>query len=201
MLFSSILKLFGEYFFLIDYIIAGLILLAVFILFYFKKIDKFLLTLFFLGFAIGLLWEIPLGLARELEVPIATFSGSEPLAPFPFHSIIHSIWDGGLFLLGVGFIWLYSKNNFFDRFNIKELLILEVWGQVQSFIIELSSILGGGWEYIPYWWNPNLFFIQGHNFTLLPQLIWIFASILFYFCAIKIKNRLKRNNSMNSKLE
>jgi len=190
LLFSNILDFFSKNFFLIDYAIAFSILLVVLILFFSKKIDKFVLYLFFLGFVIGLLWEIPLGLARELEIPIATFSDSKPLTPFPFHSIIHSIWDGGLFLIGVGFIWIYSKESFFSKFNIKELIILEVWGQIQSLIIELSSILGGGWEYIPYWWNPSLFSIQGHNFTLLPQLIWILATILFYYLGIRLKKIL-----------
>jgi len=193
MIFSNIVNFFSENFFLIDYIIAGLILVVVLILYFSKKITKFVFYLFILGFLIGLLWEIPLGLAKALEIPIVTFSDSKPLTSFPIHSIIHSLWDGGLFLIGVGFIWLYSKDDFFSKFNIKELLILEVWGQFQSLIIELSSIVGGGWEYIPYWWNPSLFSIQGHNFTLLPQLIWIFASILFYFLAVGTKKNLKSN--------
>ncbi|TFF85355.1 MAG: hypothetical protein EU551_04245, partial [Promethearchaeota archaeon] len=170
-------------FFLLDYALAGFIIIIVLGLFLLKKINKYILYLFILGFLIGLLWEIPLGLARELEIPIATFSTSKPLLPFPFHSIIHSLWDGGIFLIGVGFIWLYSKDSFFSKFRLSELLILEVWGQIQSLIIEISSIVGGGWEYIPYWWNPSLFTINGHHFTLFPQLIWILASILFYFLA------------------
>lgn len=193
MIFFSFIEFFGKYFFLIDYVIAGFILLIVLLLYFFKKIDRFVLYLFFFGFLIGLLWEIPLGLTREFGIPIATFTGSRPFAPFPLHSIIHSLWDGGLFLIGVGFIWIYSRNDFFSKFNIKELLILEVWGQFQSLIIELSSILGGGWEYIPYWWNPSLFSIQEHNFTLFPQLIWVLASILFYFLAIRIKRNLKNS--------
>jgi hypothetical protein len=176
-------------FFILDYLLAGLILIVVLILFLSKKINIYVFYLFLLGFLIGLIWEVPLGLARELEIPIATFSNSKPLLPFPIHSIIHSLWDGGIFLVGVGCIWLYSRNNFFNGFQWKELLILEVWGQIQSFIIELSSILGGGWEYIPYWWNPCLFSINNHCFTLFPQLIWVFASILFYYLAVWIKRK------------
>jgi hypothetical protein len=191
MLFSNFLIFISENFFIIDYAIAAVILIAIVLLFVFKKITKFVLYLFLLGFAIGLLWEIPLGLARELEIPIATFSGSRPIAPFPIHGIIHSIWDGGIFLIGVGFIRLYSKENYFSNFNIKELIILEIWGQIQSLIIEISSILGGGWEYIPCWWNPCLFWMNGHAFTLFPQLVWFFAAMLFYFIAIKIKANLE----------
>lgn len=191
MLFTNNFNLFDNAFFLLDYILAGLILVVVLILFFSKKINAYVLYLFFLGFLIGLIWEIPLGLTRELNIPIATFSNSRPLLPFPIHGIIHSIWDGGIFLIGVGFIWFYSKDSFFSRFNIVELVILEIWGQLQSFFIELSSILGGGWEYIPYWWNPSLFVINGHHFTLFPQLIWVFASILFYFLAVKIKVKIK----------
>ena len=183
-------------FFLIDYVAAGLILAVVLILFFLKKINRFVLSLFFLGFLIGLTWELPLGLARELEIPIATFTNTKPFMPFPLHSIIHSLWDGGIFLIGVGFIWLYSKEAFFNSFNLKELLILEAWGQVQSFIIELSSILGGGWEYIPCWWNPSLFVINGHCFTLFPQLVWVVAGVVFYILAVKIKRILsERSNS------
>ncbi len=182
--------LFGSLFFLVDYLLAALILVIVLAIFLLKKINKYVVYLFLVGFLIGLLWEIPMGLARELELPLATFSGGKPLLPFPFHSIVHSIWDGGIFLIGVFLIWLYSREQFFNEFRIGELLILEIWGQLQSLIIELSSIIGGGWQYIPYWWNPSLFMVGGHHFTLLPQLIWIFASILFYILAIKIKKIL-----------
>ncbi|MBD3196146.1 MAG: hypothetical protein GF317_13895 [Candidatus Lokiarchaeota archaeon] len=190
MVLGNIFSLFSDFFFLIDYVFAGIILAIVILLFIIKKISKFGLFLFFLGFLVGLLWEIPLGLARELDIPIAILSTSKPLSPFPIHSFIHSIWDGGLFLIGAFFIWTYSKEEYFNKFNVKELLILEIWGQLQCFIIELSSILGGGWEYIPYWWNPVLFTINGHNFTLFPQLVWIIASIVYYILALKLKPKI-----------
>ena len=56
--------------------------------------------------------------------------------------------------------------------------------------MELLSTGSGGWEYNPSWWNPSLFLFNGRHITLVPQLIWLAAPVLFYLAALKIKKKL-----------
>lgn len=65
-----------------------------------------------------------------------------------------------------------------------------IYGQISELIVELTSTLSEAWEYIEYWWNPRLFIFNGYNITLLPQLIWLTAPIIFYIIAVKLKQRL-----------
>jgi len=64
-----------------------------------------------------------------------------------------------------------------------------IWGQLSELSVELISTFSNIWEYIEYWWNPVLFVYNGHNITLLSQLIWFVAPIVFYIIAINIKKR------------
>lgn len=165
--------------------------LIVYISYRTEYLDKFYWYLFWVGFFLGLCWELPLSLANEIEIyPPARFMTPVPLsAPFSIFviAITHSLWDGGLFLLGAWFINLICKKPYFDKFKWSELSILIVFGQVSELIVELVSSLNRGWEYIVYWWNPRLFVFNNHDITLLPQLIWLVAPIVFYFFALKLK--------------
>ena len=171
--------------FVLDYIAAILILLIVTILFIRKKINKNAWVLYWVGVGLGLIWEIPIGLTREMGVPIAEFIKPRPVLPFPLHSIMHSIWDGGIFLVGIFLVYKILSSPHFKNFNKSELLIFIVWGQLQSVILEIVSLVIGLWNYIPSWWNPSMFEIKGHYFTLFPQYVWLFASIIFYYLTLK----------------
>ena len=169
------------------------ICLIILVLYKTKKIDKFIFSLFWIGFLLGLCWELPLSIANEISLfPPARFISPVPL-PCPFSVIMivitHSFWDGGLFLLGVWFVQLVCKKPCFEKFRGRELGVLIVYGQVSELIVELASTFSNAWEYIVYWWNPRLFIFNENNITLLPQLIWLIASIVFYFFAIKLKFR------------
>jgi hypothetical protein len=100
--------------------------------------------------------------------------------------ITHSFWDGGLFLLGMVFVKLFCKNEHFTSFRICEFSIFLLYGQISELIVELASTYSNAWEYNVYWWNPVLFVFNGHNISLLPQMIWLGASIIFYYIIIKL---------------
>jgi hypothetical protein len=106
-----------------------------------------------------------------------------------------SFWDGGLFLLGYWFITIICKGPYFAKFNIRELGILLIYGQISSFMVEMIAVASGGWEYPVTPWNPLLFKFLGGNITLGPQLIWIAAPLAFYFIALKIRPRFIELNN------
>ena len=181
------------FFYWFIWIVGILICLLVYFLYKFKKIDKYFWYLFWFSFILGLCWELPLSIANEISnFPPARFIIPTPL-PAPVSTILiiltHSLWDGGLFLLGVWFIRLICKNPIFEKFKLGEFTILIIYGQVSELIVELTSTFSNAWEYIVYLWNPLLFTFNGHNITLLPQLIWLAAPIVFYFIALKFKSR------------
>ncbi len=175
--------------------IAGiLICLTVYFLYKFQKISKNFWYLFWTGFLLGLCWELPLSIANEISsLPPARFIIPPPL-PSPVSTILiiitHSLWDGGLFLLGVLLIRIMCKKPIFERFKSCEFAIMIIYSQVSELIVELTSTFSNAWEYIEYWWNPRLFIFNGHNITLLPQLIWLAAPIIFYFIALKLRKWL-----------
>jgi hypothetical protein len=179
------------------WIVGILICTAVFILYKTEKLNKYYWYLFWLGFVLGMIWEVPLMIANEISpTPPARFIIPTPL-PSPYSIIIiiitHSFWDGGLFLLGVLFIQLICKKQLLEKFKLSELIVLTIYGQISTLIVELISTSSGGWEYYVYLWNPLLFTFNGHHITLLPQLIWLAAPIVFYIIAIKLNQRLNHD--------
>ncbi|MFX1417968.1 MAG: hypothetical protein ACFE9N_03490 [Promethearchaeota archaeon] len=184
------------FFYWFVWIVGIFICIIVYYLYKSKKLDGYFWYLFWVGFILGLLWEVPLITANEISsFPPARFIIPPPL-PSPYSSIViiitHSLWDGGLFLLGVWFIQLICKKPILEKFKLSELIVMIAYGQISTLIVELLSTSSGGWEYYVYLWNPLLFTFIGHNITLLPQLIWLAAPIIFYFIAIKLKPRINQ---------
>ena len=165
-----------------------------------KLVGEFTWYLYWIGFAIGLLWEVPMSIADDFGIyPPVTYITPAPFL-IPISTIIimitASLWDGGLFLLGLLFVKIICKKPHFDGFNWKELGVLLIYGQVSELIVELVSSTSSGWEYNVYWWNPRLFIFNGCNITLMPQLIWLAAPILFYFVLIKLMLRFSNIQSI-----
>ena len=187
---NTLLELFRANFFLIDFIIGGTTPIAVYFLYRTGRIDKFIWILFWLGFALGLTWEIPMS-------ALTTFSETNPVHFFireiPVHFtvwiVMHSFWDGGLFLLGVLLVYKICGGPVFERFRISELAVLVLWGQVSELWVETTSILGEAWVYIPRPWNPVIFKFMGHDVTLMVQIIWLVATIVFYFAALFLRSK------------
>ncbi len=182
------LELFRANFYRIDFFIGVMTPVAVFLLYRRRSIDRFVWRLFWMGFALGLTWEVPMQVLNALGPDLAVHSYTRPPAVhFSAIILLHSFWDGGLFLLGVGLIHWICGAPAFARFKPCELLVLLVWGQASELWVELTSLLGEAWAYIPRPWNPSLFKFHGQNITLMPQLIWLGASIVFYLIALKAK--------------
>ena len=55
-----------------------------------------------------------------------------------------------------------------------------VWGQTSSWVVEWTAARTGMWAYEPAGWNRSLYRLSnGKHLTLLPQLVWLFASPTF----------------------
>ena len=185
----ELLDFFRTNFYWVDFTIAVIIIIVVIFLYKTKRLERSSWILYWIGVGLGLLWELPMSVANEIGIyPPAMF-----LNPLPVHFsvivITHSLWDGGLFLAGVWFVHRFSKEPYFEKFKLSEFIILIIWGQLSELAVELISTFSNAWEYISYWWNPTLFLFNGHNITLLPQLIWLVAPIVFYLIAIKLKKK------------
>lgn len=182
---DALLEHFRSHFYWIDFTIGGLTPLAVYSLYRSGRIGRFFWILFWVGFGLGLTWEVPLSTLNQYS---ELHAAARFIRPLPTHFtvliLMHSFWDGGLFLLGVGIVHLICRPPRFTRFRWCELAVLLVWGQASELGVELTSTFGEAWVYIPRPWNPSLFHFHGQPITLLPQLIWLVAPVIFYGIAV-----------------
>jgi len=174
-------------FYQIDLLIGFGAPILVFILYRTKKINQFSWYIFWIGALIGLSWEIPMFVLNFENI----FVIKELIQAYPVHYIVfmisHTLWDGGLFLIGYWLVKLICKEPNFDNFYIKELSILIVFGQIQELIVEIGAVSNNRWTYIVYWWNPALFYINGYPITLFPHIYWLFGTLIFYYVLLKLK--------------
>lgn len=193
---ETLFELFRSNFYWIDLFIGGSAPVVTYVLYKSGRVGRFIWVLFWVGFCIGLTWEVPMQLLNELSQGHAVHSYTRP-PPFHFSVIIisHSLWDGGLFLLGVFMVRLVCKKPIFERFQARELIVLIIWGQASELWVELTSTLGEAWAYIPRPWNPSLFKFNGQDITLMPQLIWLAAPIAFYFIALKVRGTAREEEA------
>ena len=189
---------FQDMFYFLDLLVGFTAPILAYILYRTEKIDKFSWYVFWIGAVVGLTWEIPMFVGSyetNFFIPLET------IRPYPFHYIVflisHTLWDGMLFLIGYRLVLLLSESPRFKEFNLKELIILIIYGQIQEIIVEVGSISNSAWTFIVYWWNPALFYVNEYPITLYPQLAWLFGSILFYFILLKLRPKLteKRTKS------
>ena len=185
----QIFEIFQAAFYWLDMAIAiGFVVIAI-ISYKYQLINKLTFILFWIGVAIGLTFEIPIFLITEIGLyPMLQYLITPPY-PFYITIILHSFWDGGLFLIGIMLIYRFCEAPHFEKFNIKELLLLMIWGQAQAIGIEMLGSFGGAWEYIPYPWNPPILILFGHYFTIFIQIVWLIVPIIFYFIALKLKQK------------
>ncbi|MGF1507144.1 MAG: hypothetical protein GYB64_09865 [Chloroflexi bacterium] len=177
--------------YLLDVLIALGIVITVSVLYGTKVMGQFTFSLFVLGCALGSVWEFGLHAAQALSAePIFRHLTEWPL-PTLLQPLLHSFWDGGLFLIGVGLVvWLLPAPHF-EHFRPAELLVLLGWGVGSALLIEVIAS-AGAWEYIPRPWNPALFTVNGVTITALPLMIWFVASILFYIGALGLQTHQNR---------
>lgn len=153
-----------------------------------NRISLYIWKLFWIGVLLGLFWELPIFvLSKVSNTSIIIWVRELPLH-YAFFLASHSLWDGGIFLLGVLIVYLLKKDQYFTKFNWVELIIFIVYGQVSALLVELSSVTNDGWVYVNrYDWNPALFYYNHRPITLLPQVIWLTAPVIYYFIAVRMK--------------
>jgi hypothetical protein len=186
----------AEYFYWIDLVIALCIPLLFVSLYRTRRISQYSWLLFWIGCGVGALWEISFYF-------IGPYFSSDPLyvlktpTPYPLFLLhfVHCFWDGGLFMIGVWLVKRLCRAPHFERFRFQELAVLLMWGQLQELAVELISTGSSGWAYVPHWWNPSMFQFRGSDITLLPQLIWVVAPIVFYVLATRVRKHMRAEPS------
>jgi hypothetical protein len=134
------------------------------------------------GFAVGSTWEFAFYFLGD---SLHTMHTQWPMPIITLH-LWHTFWDAGLFIVGYWLCLLILRTpDCCTRFRWPELAIMWLWGAGQEFVVEL---LGNGviWEYRVLDWNPVWITINGQGYTMLPQLIWAIAPIVYYLGVIRI---------------
>ncbi|MEO0895747.1 MAG: hypothetical protein AAFY71_05085 [Bacteroidota bacterium] len=169
-----------------DPLIALVILLSFTIAFLRGKLHANMYLLFWIGVFLGLCWELPLFLMGNNPEGIPPY---KLLAPFPIHPqlqwISHSLWDGGLFMAGIALIKLSCPTPVFKKFSFRELGVFILFGIASALLLEVLGSFGI-WEYIPNWWNPELFKVNGRSITALAPLTWMVVPTIFYLICLKL---------------
>lgn len=173
----------------IDIAIAVVLPVTVYVLVRKGKAPARAWPLFWIGCAIALSWELTFHfLGPEYsDNPLFSHVNPWPLAPI-LQPLLHTLWDGGLFMAGYALCFLLLRGPRFRRFSAAELFIMVAWGSLQALVVELigSQSL---WVYNPRPYNPVMFHFSGQPITLLPQLVWAVAPVLFYLACLWMHGR------------
>jgi hypothetical protein len=117
----------------------------------YKRADngRFLWQMFWVGFALGLTWELTFHLLgpEYSDSPLYLNLTMWPLPPIT-QPLLHASWDSGIFLIGVWLIRRLCPAPQFERFRWRELAVLFLWGIGSALLVEMSAS-GSGWEYLP----------------------------------------------------
>jgi len=167
------------------YYAADLILAASFpfAAWWLDRLDRQTWRMFWLGVAIGALWEIPIfALSAWTARPVIEWLTPLVLPP-PVFIAAHSLWDGALLTGG----WLLARRLTGRPAAPAGVGVQVAWGQITELCVELSAIAVGAWVYLDgVWFNPPLFHVAGHPITLGLQLIWLAAPLLFAALAPRV---------------
>ena len=186
-----------DYFFLIgDFTVAITLLIGFVFASKNNRISSEYYTLFWIGCLIGATWEFTFLLLGD------EFLHSVKVWPYGLsgwpRKLSHSIWDGGIFMVGVYFCEKYLKDPLFKSFNKNELFIMLSWGISQELLVEYL-FNGRVWIYEPLPWNPIIIpplpgsALLSPGYTLVPQAIWVVAPIIFYSICLIIMKEKKYN--------
>ena len=179
-----------DYFLLMgDFTVATLLVIGFYFTYKNNRISSEYYTLFWIGCLIGSTWEFTfLFLGPEFLHSVKEWPYG--LGGWP-RKLSHSIWDGGLFMVGIYFCERFLSDPLFRSFNKKELGIMLSWGIFQELLVEYL-FNGRVWIYEPLPWNPIIISVLpgsaplSPGYTLIPQAVWIIAPILFYFTCLRI---------------
>ena len=88
-------------------------------------------------------------------------------------------------MAGVFLAKVFLKNKqFLYNYSSTALLIMILWGSFSEFLVDLNGN-GKLWLFIENWYNPVFITINDNGLTIIPQLIWFVAPILYYFTVLK----------------
>ncbi|CAH1773831.1 unnamed protein product, partial [Owenia fusiformis] len=161
-----------------DVVIPTLWTLSITLLYLKGKLSKAVLLGHFTGSLIGCTWELTWKILGDDFLKDST-DFVNPIAGW-YTKILHSLWDGGIFLIGVLLCYMMlQKRPLFLEYSAKEFLVMLIWGQVSSFIVE-SMCNGVIWEYQVLPWNPAYLTVGGVSYTVIPQAVWLVAPLAFY---------------------
>jgi hypothetical protein len=154
-----------------------------FLLYQLGYISKKIIALFIIGVCVGFSWEIPFAFAGEsFHLILVDWPIDLPLA----RNMNYAFLDSLIFLIGIFLCNKILKNDdYLYTFNTKALLIMIVWGSISEFLIDLNCN-GKLWLFLENWYNPVFVSINGNNMTLIPQLIWLVAPIIYYLTVLKL---------------
>ncbi|MBN2228290.1 MAG: hypothetical protein JW779_01780 [Candidatus Thorarchaeota archaeon] len=177
-----------------DFAVAGL-LIAYFSWAYSKgKIPKSYFCMFWIGCLIGATWEFTFYFLGD-SFAHATVEWPWGLSGWP-KKLSHSIWDGGIFMVGVWFcLKLLGPESRFIKWNWREFSIMWSWGIGSELLVEYL-FNGRVWIYEPLPWNPVIIPpLPGSattvGYTLIPQAVWVIAPIVFYLIFLRLDRRLR----------
>ena len=161
------------------------------------RLPRYYWCLALVGGCLGMVWELGFTFSG-MGYPIAPGGAANPdaqdLSDLPIYAILPilvmvCIWDAGLFLTGLVLSRISFGKTIESRFSWAALLVMQLWGQLQSFVIEIYAIETGMWAYGATTLNPKLFGWGAAQITLLPQLVWFLAMFAFYAAVLKISPR------------
>jgi hypothetical protein len=165
-----------------DFTLGLSIPLATIFLYFSGRIQRKHVWMMVWGFMVGATWEFAFYFLGDA---VHTMHTDWPLPILTLH-FLHTFWDAGLFIVGYWLcLGILKTADCCTRFRWVELLIMMLWGSTQEFIVEL---LGNGviWEYRVHSWNPVWLTIGEQGYTVLPQLIWLVAPVVYYLGFIRI---------------
>lgn len=137
---------------------------------------------FWLGCAVGALWELPIFVGSNAVAGWATIVYiTAPPLPWPVFMVCHTLWDGLLFVVGCWLIQRVFGQRAWRGPLAGPLVLFVAWGQVQAVAVELSAITNDAWQFLDLAWNPALVQVGGHNLTLMQQGFWLAGSVGYFF--------------------
>ena len=136
-----------------------------------------------LGICVGLTWEIAFALAGDsFHLILVDWPIDLPLV----RNINYAFLDSLIFLIGIFLCnTILKSDSYLYTFNSNALLIMIIWGSISEFLVDLNCS-GKLWVFLENWYNPVFITINGNNLTILPQLIWLVAPIVYYFAVLRI---------------
>jgi hypothetical protein len=187
-----VLDLFRESYYCLDLLVGYGSPILFYLLYRTGRIDRFLWHFYWIGVAVGLLWEIPIFVlsGEATSLPLVTWTRPIP-AHYAVFMISHSLWDGLLFAAGVQLVQKACRAPHFARFSFPEFAVLFLWGQATELLVELSATWNDAWSFVENSWNPVLFLNNGHNIALLMQLIWGAAVVLYYYLLLALRPKYR----------